>query len=211
MGAALAAAGAASADVEILGVEGAVADNVLAYLDLDEEACDAPRSRIEQLYGRAPPRIRESLQAFGYYEPSVTPELTFDEACWHARFTIAAGEPVRIRTLQLGLTGAAETDPPFVTAFAEAGLKVGDQITAVDGEAIGTAPEGEPALDPVTLDARLGAIASRGESVVLTVNRGGELVELSMAPRVVTWQSMAVTENAPLTLDTIGAAAELRA
>ena len=97
-------------------------------LDLDEEACDAPRSRIEQLYGRAPPRIRESLQAFGYYEPSVTPELTFDEACWHARFTIAAGEPVRIRTLQLGLTGAAETDPPFVTAFAEAGLKVGDPL-----------------------------------------------------------------------------------
>jgi translocation and assembly module TamA len=128
MAAALAAAGAASADVEILGVEGAVADNVLAYLDLDEEACDAPRLRIEQLYGRAPSRIRESLQAFGYYEPSVTPELTFDEACWHARFTIAAGEPVRIRTLQLGLTGAAETDPPFVTAFAEAGLEVGDPL-----------------------------------------------------------------------------------
>ena len=59
--AAFVVAGAASADVEILGVEGAVADNVLAYLDLDEEACDAPRLRIEQLYGRAPPRIRESL------------------------------------------------------------------------------------------------------------------------------------------------------
>jgi translocation and assembly module TamA len=124
----LAVAGAASADVEILGVEGPIAANVLAYLDLDEEPCDAPRARIEQLFGRAPPRIRDALQAFGYYEPTVTPELTFAEACWHARFTIAAGEPVRIRTLQLGVAGAAETDSPFVTALAQAGLKVGDPL-----------------------------------------------------------------------------------
>ncbi|QDV71994.1 site-2 protease family protein [Botrimarina mediterranea] len=93
----------------------------------------------------------------------------------------------------------------------EAGIKVGDVITAVDGEAIGAAPEGEPALDPVTLDAKLGAIAARREDVVLTVDRNGEAVELSMAPRVVTWQSMAITENSPQTFDAIGAACELRA
>ena len=107
----------------------------------------------------------------------------------------------------LGPVVAVETGSPAE----KAGLKIGDQITAVDGEAIGTAPEGEPALDPVTLDARLGVIASRGENVVLTVDRGGEAVELSMTPRVVTWQSMAVTENAPLTFDSIGAASELHA
>jgi translocation and assembly module TamA len=126
--AALAVAAAASADVEVLGGEDPLAANVLAYLDLDEEPCDAPRLRVEQLYGRAPARIRDALQAFGYYEPSVMPELTFADACWHARFTIAVGEPVRIRTLQLGLTGAAETDSPFVTALAQAGLEVGDPL-----------------------------------------------------------------------------------
>ncbi|HXS78731.1 MAG TPA: autotransporter assembly complex family protein [Gammaproteobacteria bacterium] len=125
---ALAVADAAAADVEVLGVEGPLAANVLAYLDLDEEPCDAPRVRVEQLYGRAPPRIRDALQAFGHYEPTVTPELSFADACWHARFTIAAGEPVRIRTLQLGLTGAAEVDPPFVTTLAQAGLEVGDPL-----------------------------------------------------------------------------------
>ena len=122
---ALAVAGAAGADVEVLGVEGSLAENVLAYLDLDEEPCDAPRLRVEQLYGRAPPRIREALQAFGYYEPTVTPELTFGDACWHARFTLAAGEPVRIRTLQIGLIGAAETDSPFVTTLAQSTLAAG--------------------------------------------------------------------------------------
>lgn len=107
----------------------------------------------------------------------------------------------------LGPVVAVETGSPAEAA----GLKVGDQITAIDGEAIGSAPEGEPALDPVTLDARLGAIVARGESIVLTVDRNGESVELSMPSRVVTWQSMAVTENAPLTFDAIGVACELRA
>lgn len=92
-----------------------------------------------------------------------------------------------------------------------AGLELGDKITAVDGVAIGSAPEGEPALDPVTLDERLEATATRGESVTLTVDRNGETVELTMAPRVATWQSLAAMANAPLTLDTIGAACELRA
>jgi translocation and assembly module TamA len=129
--AALAVAGAAAAEVEILGVDGPVAANVLAYLDLDEEPCDAPRIKIEQLHGRAPARIRESLQAFGYYEPAIEPTLLFSDDCWHARYAISAGEPVRIRTLDLSLTGEAQGDPPFVAALAlaQASLAIG---TALD-------------------------------------------------------------------------------
>jgi translocation and assembly module TamA len=123
--AALLAVGAAAADVELVGVEDPLAANVLAYLDLDEETCEAPRLRVEQLHARAPARIRDSLQAFGHYEPTVASELTFEESCWHARYTIEAGEPVRIRTLELALTGEAETDAPFAAALAEAGLSVG--------------------------------------------------------------------------------------
>ena len=123
--AALAVAGAAAADVEILGLEDPLAANVLAYLDLDEEPCDAERWRIEQQHRGAPTRIRDSLQAFGYYEPTITPELEFAEECWHARFTIAAGDPIRIRALDLGLTGEAEQDPTFTSALAEAGLAIG--------------------------------------------------------------------------------------
>jgi translocation and assembly module TamA len=126
--AALALVGAAAADVELVGVDGPLAANVLAYLDLDDEPCDAPQWRIEQLERSAPARIRDALQAFGYYEPTVSAELTFAEACWHARYTIVPGEPVRIRTLQLGLTGEAQNDAPFVTALAEAGLRTGDAL-----------------------------------------------------------------------------------
>jgi translocation and assembly module TamA len=122
---AVAWASAAAAEVELAGVEGAPAANVLAYLDLDGEPCDAPRWRVEQLYRASPSRVGEALQAFGYYEPRIEPELTFDDACWHARFTVALGEPVRIRTLAVALSGEAETDPPFQTALAEVDLTVG--------------------------------------------------------------------------------------
>src|SRR5688572_15961926 len=126
--AALALVSAAAADVELVGVEGPLAANVLAYLDLDDEPCDAPQWRVEQQQRSAPGRIRDALQAYGYYEPTVSAELTFAEACWHARYTIVPGDPVRIRRLQLGLAGEAQNDPPFVTALAEAGLRVGDAL-----------------------------------------------------------------------------------
>jgi translocation and assembly module TamA len=125
---ALSLAGAAIADVELTGVEGAVAANVLAYLDLDDEPCDAPRWRVEQLYRGAPQRIGEALQAFGYYEPGIDRELSFADECWHARFAITAGEPVRIRTLDLAITGEAESDPDFQTALAAAGFATGSTL-----------------------------------------------------------------------------------
>jgi len=123
--AALAVAGAAAADVEILGVDGPAAANVLAYLDLDEEPCDAERWRIEQQHARAPARIRDSLQAYGYYAPTIDPTLTFSDDCWHARYTIAAGDPVLVRTLDVSLTGEAENDAPFTAALASNSLAVG--------------------------------------------------------------------------------------
>lgn len=123
--AALFAAGNAAADVAITGIEGPVVANVLAYLDLDDEPCDAPRWRVEQLFSGSPPRIRDAMQAYGYYEPGVAPELDFTADCWHARFAIDAGQPVLIRAVDLGLTGEAQGDEQFQTALAEANLSSG--------------------------------------------------------------------------------------
>jgi translocation and assembly module TamA len=125
LAAALAFCAPAAAHVEIAGVDGALAANVLAYLDLDDEPCDAPRWRVEQQYRAAPARIREALQAFGYYEPGIAPALGEVEDCWRATFTITPGEPVRIRTLDLALTGAAESDGAFAAATAAAQLASG--------------------------------------------------------------------------------------
>ena len=94
-----------------------------------------------------------------------------------------------------------------------AGLKPGDQIIALGGVAIGSAPEGEESIDPVVLEDRLRVSAANGESVTLTITRSGEAspVELEVTPRPVTWQTAWADLNAPAAFDSIGVACELRA
>jgi translocation and assembly module TamA len=123
--AALFLAGAAAADVEIVGAEDPIASNIRAYLDLDDEPCDAPRWRVEQRYRDAEPRILEALQAFGYYEPGIAASLDLGEECWRARFEIDLGEPVRVRNLNVAVRGDAEQDPAFAAALVEPALAVG--------------------------------------------------------------------------------------
>ncbi|MEN0112033.1 MAG: PDZ domain-containing protein, partial [Planctomycetota bacterium] len=94
---------------------------------------------------------------------------------------------------------------------AEAGLAEGDVLIAVDGVAIGAAPDGEPSVSPLRIDERLSAAARESRSVTLTARRGEESVELTVTPRVADWQTFAADENAPLPLDAIGAACEVRA
>lgn len=88
-----------------------------------------------------------------------------------------------------------------------AGLLAGDQIQAIDGIAIGSAPEGEEAIDPLLLEPRLASIAKRGESATLGVQREGEAIDLTVTPRVVTWRTPQ-SVDAPKPYDTLGVACE---
>jgi translocation and assembly module TamA len=115
----------AIAEVAISGVDGPLGANVLAYLNLDEEPCDAPRWRVEQQYAAAPTRIRQALEALGYYEGKVVPTLDFTEECWHAAFAIEAGEPVLIRGFDVTLSGEALSDAAFAAVLEQSLLKPG--------------------------------------------------------------------------------------
>jgi translocation and assembly module TamA len=136
--AALGVATRAGATVELEGVDGEVAANVLAYLTLDEEPCDAQIARIEQQRAAAPTRIRQALEVFGYYEPRIESRLDTARDCWHVTFTIAPGEPVRIRGLDLRLTGEAVTDAQFAAARVGADLKEGGVLRHAAYEALKT-------------------------------------------------------------------------
>jgi translocation and assembly module TamA len=121
----LAAARPAAATVELRGVEGEIAANVLAYLNLDEEPCDAPAAHIEPQRLAAPARIREALEAYGYYQPTIESTFETGRDCWHVEFAITLGEPVRLRGVDVSLTGEAAEDSDFITAQATANLRNG--------------------------------------------------------------------------------------
>ena len=118
----------ARAVVDLQGVDGELAANVRAYLTLDEQPCDADSAVIEQQRAASPARIRQALEAFGYYEPRIESRLDTIPSCWRVTFTIAPGEPVRVRELDVVLTGDAATDPEFAAAQAAAGFASGSVL-----------------------------------------------------------------------------------
>jgi translocation and assembly module TamA len=115
LSAALAPAAFAQKKVSIEGVDGEVGDNIQAWLSLSEEPCDAPAWRLEAGVDQAILDIRQSMQAFGYYSPRITPtfQATEGERCWQVTFDIEPGPRVKVRNVDVRLEGEADTDEAF--------------------------------------------------------------------------------------------------
>lgn len=65
-------------------------------------------------YGRhAEDQVRQALKALGYYEPTITRTLTEEEPP-QLIIEVEAGEPVRIRSREVTITGPANDDPEFL-------------------------------------------------------------------------------------------------
>jgi translocation and assembly module TamA len=132
--AAVLGAHAASAGVELAGLDGAASANVLAFLTLDEEPCDAPPWRIGQQAAAAPARIALALEALGHYAADVETEIAFEPECWRVTFTVDPGQPVRIRVLDVVLQGEAGRDPAFENLAERSALRAGDVLHHGDYE-----------------------------------------------------------------------------
>ncbi|MFA0425138.1 POTRA domain-containing protein, partial [Vibrio sp. 10N.222.54.A1] len=92
----------ADVSLEIKGLDGALEDNVDAYLSAipEEEYSVSLRfqSRLESM-------IKEALNALGYYHPKIT--FTHSEDDTEMTVTVEPGEPVVIYTSDIVLTGEA--------------------------------------------------------------------------------------------------------
>ena len=100
------------------GLKGELRDNTRIYLDqlppMDAEQLPRFRKDIQQA-------VITSLQALGYYEPDI--EITTSEKRpSRVTVTVKPGEPVRIRTLNIVLQGAATTDPQFALLLSQLAL-----------------------------------------------------------------------------------------
>ncbi|EIC29442.1 autotransporter assembly complex protein TamA [Methylomicrobium album] len=101
------------AETAIRGIEGEAAKNVELSLSLAREQCDASRWMIERLFDKADAEIDEAARAFGYYHAAVKKSLSFDDACWHAKFDISPGPRTIVNEIRITLRGEAESDPAF--------------------------------------------------------------------------------------------------
>lgn len=83
---------------------------VRATVELASESCTAPDARIRRLYRRADTEIRQALEVYGYYAPTIEKTLGREGDCWQANFSITRGPRVKIRSLAIAVSGPGADD-----------------------------------------------------------------------------------------------------
>ena len=98
--------------ISITGIDGEALDNVRAYLRIDKDG-HAPKlsgDEWQAWQGKAETRIREALQAIGYYEPAIT---AGKDDKGNPRYRIDKGPAVHIGTRDIQILGDGQSDPDF--------------------------------------------------------------------------------------------------
>lgn len=113
----------ADVSLEIKGLDGALEDNVDAYLSAipEEEYAISLRfqSRLESV-------IKEALNALGYYQPTIKFSHSQDDS--ELIVSVEPGEPVLIYTSDIVLSGEAKDDPDFLALITKSKLSKGSVL-----------------------------------------------------------------------------------
>jgi len=116
------------AAVSISGVDPQIRDNILAYLRLDNESCDAPDWRLRRLFAESEAEIHEALEVVGYYSVEIEKQLTPGDGCWQASFAITLGQPVVLRTVSIEIDTDGVQDSVLESVIEECALHPGDVL-----------------------------------------------------------------------------------
>lgn len=114
------------AEVLISGVDEKTSKNIIAYLSLDEEPCDAPTWRVRRLFNDAAKEIAEALEVVGYYDIDIDKTLATSATCWQASFNIRLGQPVVLRAVSIEIDTDGGEDKELEKAVRECELSPGD-------------------------------------------------------------------------------------
>lgn len=104
----------------IEGIPSNLQKNVEDYLNgIDEESLhNLSRHHLDKL-------IKQALNPYGYYQPSFSIQTLSDGS---NALVIEKGEPVRLKVVDISITGEGKEDPDFVLALSEAQLRLNDVL-----------------------------------------------------------------------------------
>lgn len=117
-------------EIELAGVTMELLDNVRANLSLYQQR-DHPllsETLIRRLHRQADAEIRRALEPFGYYRVRVDGALLPTDAGWLATYTIDPGDPVRISTVDISLSGEGASDAELQLWRAGFPIRKGDPL-----------------------------------------------------------------------------------
>jgi len=116
------------AEVVFKGLSRTTEKVVRATVVLAGESCSASDARVRRLYRRADTEIRQALEVYGYYAPTIEKTLGRDGSCWQATFTVKRGPRVRIRSLKVSVSGPGADDRILSGKDARPDFEVGDGL-----------------------------------------------------------------------------------
>ncbi|MBL8224045.1 MAG: outer membrane protein assembly factor [Chromatiales bacterium] len=128
LAAALLVPGPARAGVEIKGLSRTTERAVRAGLSLEDEPCTVADVRLERLFRRADREIREALEVYGYFVPTIGKSLERGDDCWKARFTVDRGPRVRLRNVKVQVADDGAGDPALSRLVERSPFKPGDGL-----------------------------------------------------------------------------------
>ena len=126
------AVAAISLNVHFSGVRGAAKTNVGEILKNLQGALKYPltQNEVMNFYRQAPRRIKEALQPYGYFRPTISRQLTHIKDEWTAEFTINPGPVMRVTKLDILISGAGKDDHAFHRLLKKFPIKVGEPLNA---------------------------------------------------------------------------------
>ncbi|ELV8769226.1 outer membrane protein assembly factor [Vibrio harveyi] len=110
----------ADVSLKIKGIDGALEDNVNAYLSSIPEDDYSTSLRFQ---ARLEQSITEALNALGYYHAKISYTITKDND--ELIVNVQPGEPVRVKLMDVVISGEATQDEAFVKLLEKSPLKVG--------------------------------------------------------------------------------------
>ncbi|TJY60027.1 outer membrane protein assembly factor [Sinimarinibacterium sp. CAU 1509] len=110
--------------VRIEGLDGELRSNVELRLSIlsQAKAKDLDQGLVESMHRGAPDDIRDALQPYGYYNPTITSELKGEAPNWTATYQIDPGPRTTLRKIDLEISGDG------ADALSDVGLSMLDRL-----------------------------------------------------------------------------------
>ena len=106
-------AGQSVAEVTYSGLTPVQEANARALMPLASAGCESAPWRVRRLFRDADANLRRSLEALGYYDVTVSKNLSEAGECWVANFDVVIGSPVKLRQVSVEIDGEAAADKEF--------------------------------------------------------------------------------------------------
>jgi len=114
----------------------AIIDNIKSFLTLEQQRSSPllTDARVMQLFRLGNKEIAQALQPFGFYSPTITPDITQTKDGWEVRYRIDLGPPMQIQSVVIAITGAGEQDEVLQRTVANMRMKQGAPFRHQDYE-----------------------------------------------------------------------------